>query len=273
MSVYEYLDYRKMLAEKALERKKTQNGWTLLRLAERAGLHAPFLTNVLKGRAHLNGDQLYSVLKTLDCGSDEITYGLLLLEWERSDLPERRQLLKERIEGSRQERLKTTRHIEAKAVDASPEEATRYYINPELQLVHAFLGVEKYARDPRRIAESLNIDPGRIEGLIEELVQLGYAKRGSAGLEKNRRVQHLPKESPLCAPQQMLLRYRSLQHQQLLSESSRYNFAVIFTGDETVREKIQLEFLKFLKEAEKLVKAAPSEGVYQMHFDLFPWSR
>lgn len=272
-SVFKYLNYRQLLADRASIRKKARAGWTLHRLASQAGLHPPFLTNVLKERAHLNADQLYALARALDLTDEEGAFALLLLEYERSAHAERRERLRTRIEGIAREKNKTDAHLSAPKVEATTEEITRFYINPELQLVHAFLGVERFARRPALIGRALNIDAGTVEALVRELIELGYARETPAGLEKTRKSLHLPKESPLCAPQQLLMQYRALQHQQLLPESSRYNFAVTFTADDGTREKIHAEFLQFLSRIEKWVREAPSAEVYQLRFDLFPWSR
>lgn len=272
-SIFKYINYRQLIADRANSRKKARAGWTLQRLAQQAGLHPPFLTNVLKERAHLNSDQLFSLTRALDFSDEETSFALLLQEHERSAHAERRKYLRDRIDAVVREKARTESHLSAPKVEATTEEITRFYVNPELQLIHAFLGVERFAKDPRLIATALNIEPARVELLIRELVSLGYVRETGGGLEKTRKSLHLPKDSPLCAPQQLLMQYRALQHQQLLPEDSRYNFAVTFTSDEETKARIHQEFLQFLGRIEKWVRAAPSAEVYQLRFDLFPWSR
>jgi hypothetical protein len=140
-------------------------------------------------------------------------------------------------------------------------------------LVHAFLGVEEFAADHSLIAHCLKIDSMKLHSLIQELESLGFIKKSPKGYLKTKKSIHLSKSSPLCRPQQLLMQYRSLQHQQGMSDDNRYNFAVTFTANSETRERIQQEFLKFLSSIEDLVRAAPSEEVYQMNFDLFAWSR
>ena len=272
-SVYDYSNYRKLVRDFAKARKESRKGFTLHRLAEAAQMAPPYLTSVLKERAHFSQDQLYAAGKALGFGDDEMQYVQLLLEWERSAFSERKEKLRAQIERIRKLKLKSEAHIGATRVEAAESEVVRYYMNPELQLIHSFLGVAKFAKNVELIAKSLNMDVATVESLVKELKDLGYVVEGKKGLEKTKRRIHLPKESPLCKPQQLLMRYRALQHQQVLPESEKYNFAVLFTADEATRERIQREFLKFLSSIESWVKEAPSESVYQMHFDLFGWSR
>ncbi len=270
--IFNYLDYRKLIKDRVKLSKKGQRGWTLQRLAERAAIQPPYLTNVLKERAHLNSDQLYNVSKNLGLNSEEIRFSLLLLDWERSANEERRTNLKNEIEAIRKQKLKTETHLKAEKVDPSLEDLTRFYINPELQLVYAFLGIEKYAGDLKLIAERLGIAVEQVQEYVAELKDLGMVQVAHKGVEKTKKRLHLPKDSALCSPQQMLMHYRALQHLQQLPGGEKYNFMVTFTADEETRERVQQEFMMFLGKIEQLVKEAPSKEVYQMHFDLFSWS-
>jgi uncharacterized protein (TIGR02147 family) len=271
-NIYEHLSYRKWVSEEASHWKKARPGHTFSRLAQQTGVQAPYLTNVLKERAHLNTDQFYALSQAFSLKTDEINYGLLLLEWERSSHQDRKQILKSKIDEIRKEKLKTEAHIKATTVQSSTEDITRFYLNPELQLIHSFLGIEKYAKNLDLIAQSLHLSPERVEGLVKELNDLGYIQMTGKGITKTNKSIHLPKSSPLCRPQQLLMHHRALQHLQALAEKDRYNFTVTFTADEPTREKIHREFLRFLSTIEPLVKEAPGESVYQIHFDLFPWS-
>ena len=80
------------------EVKKARPGWTLQKFAEKSGIQPPYLTNVLKERAHLNPDQLFSLTQTIGFSADETDYCLLLLDWEKSAQAARKALLKEKIE-------------------------------------------------------------------------------------------------------------------------------------------------------------------------------
>jgi uncharacterized protein (TIGR02147 family) len=272
-NVYEYLSYRKWMKDQASEWKKRSPSHTLARLSELAQVQAPYLTNVLKERVHLNADQFFAVANVFALNADEFQYGQTLLEWERSSHPKRKEVLQSKLDEIKKRKLKTETHLQAKTVNATADELTRFYLNPELQLIHAFFGVEKYAKNIDLIARSLNLDLVQVEALVKELIDLGFLKSTSSGFEKTKKSIHLSKTSPLCRPQQLLMHHRSLQQLQMLPESERYNFAVLFTADPETRETIHREFLKFLSTIEETVRKAPSEEVYQMHFDLFPWSR
>ncbi len=272
-NLYDYQSYRKWIRDEAAEWKKRSPAHTLARLAELADVQAPYLTNVLKEKAHLSPDQFFSVAQVFSLTNEELQYGQTLLEWERSAHPKRKDSLKQRLGDLRKQKLKTDSYLKASTTDMEEQIMTRFYLQPELQLVHAFFGVEEYANDQEKIARSLRLDPVKMNALVDELVELGLLKKTPKGYLKTKKSIHLSKTSPICRPQQLLMQYRSLQHQQGLPEDERYNFAVTFTANEEARAKIHQIFLKSLQQIEQIVKEAPSEQVYQMNFDLFGWSR
>ena len=252
--------------------KKDYPARTLKWLAEKTGIQAPYLTNVLKEKAHLSADQLFAVLEHFDWDDDQREYTQLLLEWERSGQPKRKQELKRRLDKIRKEKLQSKAHIQQDVVGLTSDEFTRFYLNPYYSLIHAFMGVGKFAAKPARIARCLNLDGKQVTQFLKELVSLNFLAPAGTGYQKSKRNFHLPKESPFCDPHLALMQQAAAQHLQSLPPEERYGFTAMIAADPEVREKIHREFLAFLKKIEPLVKAAPSEELYGLRFDLFRWS-
>lgn len=272
-SHFEHLTYRPLLREQATRWKKEHHGWTLQRIAEKAGIQAPYLTNVLKERAHLSADQLHSLSQVFHWDADELDYGSLLLEWERSGLPKRKERLRQKIEAVRKEKLESKANLKKDVIETgTPEELTRFFLNPFYFLLNSFLGIPRFSKDPARIASCLNVHPSRVATWLKDLVKMKFIEAGKDGYKVVRRNFHLPRESPLCEPHQQLMLQLSHQHLQSLPEDRKYSFTVTFSADPAAREKIQREFLAFLKKVEPIVKDAPTEEIYGMRFDLFQWS-
>ncbi len=272
-SHFEHLAYRPLLREQAERWKKEHSGWTLQRIAQKAGIQPPYLTNVLKERAHLSSDQLHSLSRVWLWDQDELDYAQLLLDWERSGLDSRKKHLRAKLELVRKQKLESKANLKKDVVEAStPEELTRFFLNPFYFLLNAFLGVPRFSQDPARIASCLNVHPARVSSWLKDLVKMKFLEQGKDGFKVVRRNFHLPRESPLCEPHQQLLLQLSHQHLQSLPEDRKYSFTVTFSADPAAREKVQREFLAFLKKIEPVVKDAPSEELYGMRFDLFQWS-
>jgi uncharacterized protein (TIGR02147 family) len=271
-SIYDYQDYRPLLREQATRWKREHAGWTLQRIAEKASIQAPYLTNVLKERAHLSADQLHSLGQVFQWEPDELDYCALLLERERSALPKRKEALKRKIEAVRKGKLESKANLKKDVIESTPEEFTRFFLNPFYFLMNVFLGIPRFAKDPSRIAHCLNVHPARVNTWMKDLVKMKFVEGGPAGYKVVRRNFHLPRESPLCEPHQQLMQQASHQHLQSLPDDRKYSFTVTFSADPAAREKIQREFLKFLQAVEPVVKDAPAEEIYGMRFDLFQWS-
>lgn len=269
---FDYAHYRPLIKEQALRWKKERPGWTLGRIAEKAQLQAPYLTNVLKDKAHLNADQLHSLADVFGWDEGEREYVHLLLDWERSANPRRREILKGRIEKIRKEKLQAKAHSKNQVIETTPEEFTRFYLNPFYTLINNFIAVPRFAKSPKRIARALGMDPAQVVRYVKELVEMGFLAPGAQGYEKIRKNFLLPRESPLFNPHVQLMQQLSAQQMQRLPEDKKYSFSATFSADPATREKIQREFLKFAKALEVIVKEAPSEELYGLRFDLFQWS-
>jgi uncharacterized protein (TIGR02147 family) len=269
---YQDTSYRHAIERIIAKRKSVGDKITLSEMARATKIQVAYISNVLKGRAHFSADQLFTLAQYLELDDEATDYLLLLLDWERSAKKERRERLKARIDRLRKERLKTHKHLSAKKVDVLATEAAEYYFDPMILIVHVFLGVPHYAKHAQRIAEDLGLSQERLRRVLGTLERLGYVRQSAKGtFEVLVRHRHLPSDSPLCAPHQALMRLRSLEQANRLSPDERYQVSVTFSANETVKRRIQGEFLALLKASEPWVRSAPAEAVYQLNFDLFPW--
>ena len=273
MIPFNTLDYRKGLVGLFQRTKRADPQLTYARVAEHARVQPSYFSNVLKGRGDFSGDQLFLVCNALKIEEVEADYLALLLEWERSAVVTRKQALKKRIDEIRRDRLRTHRHLKAKPVTLETLDEAAYYLDPFIKIIHVYLDLPTYAREPERIRNELGLSAERLELAIRSLEKLGMVEQDSSGvykvLIKNR---HLPQSSPVCLPHQALLRLKSAEQLSRLPEEKRQHVSVTFSTSSSVAEKIHEEFLRFLSSAETLVKSSSGQRVFQMNFDLFPWS-
>jgi uncharacterized protein (TIGR02147 family) len=270
VNLFNYLSYRILLRDQAVAWKKSRTGFTLQRIAEQAQIQAPYLTNAFKERAHLSTDQIYALSLIFEWDADATEYCTLLMEWERSGLPGRRKALKEKVERIRKEKLSTEANLRKQVVATG--ESDRFFLNPYYSLIHAFMGVDRFSKEPMLVAQKLGLDPRQFKAWLADLVAMGYLEKDGARYKKRKTNFHLPKESPLCSPHLQLFGLATAQQLLRLPDEEKYNFSVTFSADPAARESIQREYLAFLKKVEGLVKEAPSEEIFGLRFDLFRWS-
>lgn len=272
INIFEYLNYRHWIADKIRETKELRPGWTLSKIAEKISVQAPYLSNVIKEKSHLNADQVYRLAEVFNLNNYEQSYFLLLLEWDRSQLQTRKQSLKDQIDSIRKKELQTENYIKSPKIQKMTPELSEFFLNPQLQVIYFLTGIDKYCNDSEKMAKTLKVDTPKVNELLDKLLELGFINKESGRITRSKKSYHLPKDSPLREPHQKLMTYAGIQHKQLLPDHLKYQFSVLFTSDPETHEKIRQEFLNFISKMEEWVKESPAEEVYQLHIDLFPWS-
>ncbi len=221
---------------------------------------------------HLNEDQLYRIAVDLGLAKEERRFVQLLLERDRSNFAPRRTELTEDLEVMARRHQRSEAHLTADPVRDAAEMAA-YFVDPDVTLVHIFLAVDRYRGDLRAVAVQLGLSAAALEAILTTLERFGMIALVDGRYELRRAHTHLPVDSPLFKAYRAMQRLRAMERYQRLPPERTYNFSVVFTATEAVRQAIKVEFLQLLEKVEQQVNGSPDEEVYQMSFDLFDWSR
>ncbi|MCM2323201.1 MAG: TIGR02147 family protein [Oligoflexia bacterium] len=274
MNIYSHLDYRTALTEIVAERKKSDPDLSFVQLSKAIRLEKTYVSKVLNGRADFNSDQMYAVCRFLGLNEQERDYLLLLLEYQRSGHPLRKKELKARITLAQSEHLSTRKYLRARSVNQEAKDRyLEYYLEPLAPVVHTYLSIPEYQKNTGLLRDRLGLKEAEVQRILKLLIRLEIVKiqkEPKAYLPVVNNIQ-LAKDSPVCLPSEVLFRLHVIEHVRKLPAEQRFLLSLSFSGDEETRNFIHAEFLKFLKVAEAAIRAAPSEKVFQMNFDLFPW--
>jgi hypothetical protein len=249
-------------------------------LAEALRLQKTYVSRVLRGQAHFNSDQLYQCCLYLGLNDEDSGYLSLLLEFARSSVPQRKKRLQGKIHQLQTDRRKIQRHLRAKMVEPEPASGAgarngyiEYYLDPRAALVHVYMNLVEYRRNPYKIKQVLGIPEKQFRALLKLLERLEIIRWSPLQSAYDLLLDHihLPKESPLTFPSEELTRIMAIEHMRKLTADQRFHYSFTFAADEKTRAVVHDEFLKFLRHVEAVIKPAPSEEVYHMAFDLFPW--
>ena len=266
-------DYREYLKEVLSQRKTLDSKFRLHQAAAYVGIQNTYLSNVLAKRVHLSADQLFLLSEFLGLKEKESQYLMNLMEWARSSVAQRKKRLKSEILAYEQSQKQAKSHLKATAHHPDSMELASYYLDPLLGVIHVFLQIERFAKQPEEIKRALRLSDTYFIQAIHQLERIGYIKStGEGGYEVLVKNRHLPADSILCLPHQTLLRAKSQERIMETSSSERQSVSVTFSTEDEQVDKIKVLFLDFLSSAEKLVSRKPGEKVYQLNFDLFPWS-
>lgn len=271
--IFEAASYKQALQLVLEERRKTLGKiYTYQAMAKACRVQKTYLSRVFKGDAHLNDDQLYLAVDFLGLSSEERHYLTLLHQYERSGLAPRKRNLQPQIEAVRKRNLVVANQLAIEQMSPETSDYADYFVNPTMQLVHAFLMVPKYAKDLGKLRASLGITQADLAKILTRLSQLGFIRSQQGTYEVVKDRFHLAPDSPIYQAYRKLLRLKALERMDQMPPEENYGISVLFTATQEVRKAVQQRFLAFLKEVQEDVKPAESAEVFQMNFDLFRWS-
>lgn len=273
MNIFELNDYRQILRDTLLL-KKEQHGRThsFQTMATACRVQKAYLSKVLKGHGHLSDDQLYLATEFLKLSRDEREYVTLLHAIERCSVQTRKRELTQKLESLQRKNLQTDTHLTATPIPTQASEIVEYYLDPNMQLVHMFLSIESYAREPDKIIRDLRLDRRQLADVLDRLLRLGIIAYESGEYKVKRDNMHLPPGSRVYETYRTLMRMKTLEHVPRLPPEDTYNFSVVFSADDATRAAIQARVLELIRATEGLVRKAPQQQVFQMTLDLFKWS-
>lgn len=271
MNIYKYDTYKSIIKLKidAL-RKDSVKSISLGTLAKTCGIQKTYISKVLNHDGHFNSDQLYSIGNALKFTTKEISYLFLLLEYEKSEHPKRRDFLKKKIDKVKSQYLKSENYLTDKELPQNSL-TLKYHLNPNALLVHMYLTIPKYRLNTDSIAQKIKVTKNEFLNILDLLQDLKYISYKDNKIEVLKENIHLSKDSELYPFYKTLIKVKTIEKIQNDSVSSDYNFSVIFSSSEKAKQEVQEHFMNFLKTIEEIVKKSKCEEVYQVNFDLISW--
>lgn len=245
--------------------------WTLTAIAEATEVQKTYLSRVIHGDAHLNEDQLYMALNYLEVPEPESHFIALLHRRDRSHISERRKKLEHEIGEFRRKMIDTKDHLKSETSPAAKAEMTLYYLDPTLQLIHLFLTIPRYAENPQQLTIKLGISSEFLSKSLESLRSLGIIMIKDRKLTVLKDSLHLPGESAIIRPYQILSRLKGLEKLQTSKGKEQFAYSLYFSADDDARAEILTKFMTFLRQTEAIIRPAKCDKVFQLNFDLYDW--
>jgi uncharacterized protein (TIGR02147 family) len=174
-SVFEYLDYRKFLADCFTARRIGDANFSLRAFALKAGLplsNSSFFSKVIAGKRNLTLDQQFRFAKALKLPANEIKYFGLLAQFDQCKDPD----------GKKHLYAELARYGKSKAriID---KEGYEYYSRWQHSTVRAFFGIEQKENNPAAIGRRVfpRIPAREVEEAVRLLLQLGLISKTANG--------------------------------------------------------------------------------------------
>jgi uncharacterized protein (TIGR02147 family) len=174
-SVFEYLDYRRYLADWFTAKRIGDAHFSLRAFALKAGLplsNSSFFSKVIAGKRNLTLDQQFRIAKAIKLPADEIKYFGVLVQFNQSKDPE----------GKKHFYAELAKHGQSKAriID---KEGYDYYSRWQNSIVRAFFGIEQKEGNPAAIGRRVfpQVPAQEVEDAIKLLLQLGMISKTANG--------------------------------------------------------------------------------------------
>jgi uncharacterized protein (TIGR02147 family) len=273
MDLIAFKDYKAAIRARLEELKASRPGLTLKRVAERIPIQYTYLSKVLNDAdAHLSEDDLFQVAQILEMYPQETEYLMQLRAWQSARHPARREFLVKTLDRSRKQ-LKVRAKIEGGS--KTLERELSHLLDPYSVVTYVALHLSHIQSDPRLLCEPLGISRARLGQTLKNLALLELIELGTGPLtvlQVRKSNPHYSKDHPLMRTHQYLLKIAAQSQLLRLGENDKESFQATFTADAAAYEDLRAEFHAFLKKVQERVRTARDERVYQLSFDLFPWT-
>lgn len=272
MNIFEFSNIQEILESYIAEQKVLGQKLTYQDLAKEIRVQKSYLSKVMKKDASLNKDQTYLLCKKLKLNESERDFVFLLIDRDKVAIPELKKELSKKIKTLQNLNTKSENYIETETNDLSVSQIQQYYLNAENQLIHLSLGIEKFQQNVDLLKDVFNLSNDQLNKSLNLLNQLKLIEIKDKKIIILKSNLHIPKDSPFFESWQTMVKLKSQEHIKKVSPDNKYNFIATFSADEKSHEEIRIEFMKYLKKVETIVKRAPRKDLYQIHYDLFKWS-
>lgn len=269
-SVFDYLEYRRYLADYFTSRRITDENFSLRAFALKAGMplsNSSFFSKVIAGKRNLSQDLRFKLAKALKLAPSEIKYFELLVQFDQS----------KEGEGKRHLYAELAKYGKSKAriID---KEGFDYYSKWQNSIVRAFFGINQKENNAAAIGRRVfpQIPAKDVEAAIGLLLSLGLISKTANGYalrEPNIAAERENKDfvGKLRILEMLRLAQEVFNH--VPPASREYSAMTVYIsekGYQAIKDKIRV----FREELKSLVDADRDEDrIYTLGMQLFPNSR
>jgi uncharacterized protein (TIGR02147 family) len=269
-SVFDYLDYRRFLADWFSARRIADSRFSIRFFTVKAGLplsNSSFFSKVIAGGRNLTADLRVKLARAMKLPATEAQYFDLLVQFNQSKDAEGRQHF--------YSALARYRRSKARIID---KEGFEYYADWRHGILRAFFGLDQKESNPVAIGEALfpKVGPKEVEDSIRLLLRLGLIARTANGYApKDKHIATARENKDFTGkvriPAMLDLARDVFPH--VPAADREYGTLTMYISRQGYRN-VQERLKAFRQELKALVDADQDEDrIYTFNFQLFPNSR
>lgn len=264
-NVFEFSDYKAFVRSWIDSRPNGGRG-EKSRLAQKAGCHLAYISQVLNGNSHFNLEQADALNEVFEHGEDEAHFLILLVEYGRAGTASLRRHFERRIQHQLNQRFQLQNRFSDKKT-LTPENQAIYYSHWAYCAVHMAI-LNPTMRTPGTIAKYFDLGVPKVIEILDFLTSVGLAKvEGGEMLPGDVRI-HLGHDSPMISKHHTNWRMRAITSLERATPQELHYSGVISVSHKDL-PKIRESLVRALEQVRAIVKTSEDDTVYCYAVDFF----
>ncbi len=263
MRIFEYQSYKEFLIDWI---KKVGERGSLSRMAEAAGCHRSYLSQVLSTKVDLTLDHAVNLISFLGLSGVEEEYFLTCVMHDRSTTASAKKFFLTKLKKlAKEQETLSGRLTDAERPSSETEGAGVYYGESEFAELHLWTSV-KGTQNPRALAEKCGISLEKAKVILAYLVKTGLIEQQGENYTHTGKSIFLDRKSPFTRMNHLNWRLRAVEDS--YSEES-VHFTNVFSISKKDWPSLRTNLLGYIEEQRGKIHRSGAEEVGVFCCDLF----
>lgn len=264
IEIFEFEDYVSFIKARV---RTAPNNWGLwTKLSKAANCQPTYLTQVMKGKAHLSSDQLLGIADFFHLSESQTDYFFLLLEFAKSGTKNLKARLRKKIEKAQKDHQDLANRMQQPRLDIGEKE-TLYYSAWYWAALHIATSIPQY-QSAEALSQRLFLPPHFVLEALERMSKFNIVKKvGSKWVFGDSEI-HIPNHSVMIGMHHNNWRQRAVTDSTLNSEDSLH-FTGVYSLSLSDWRKLRQQLLRFIEDSRTLIRESQEEELICFNCDLF----
>jgi len=265
MDIFGFSDYRKYIRSLLDDARKTSTS-NLSRLAEAAGVHTTYLSNVLSGKKNLNLEQATLISEAMGHTQAECDYFFVLIELERAGIAKLKTYWQKKKANLEAERKKIGSRV-GEHHELTDTERSIYYSTWVYAAIFAATAIGD-GQTLDEIAKRFSLTRERANDFLSFLVKTGICDFADNKYKMGRAMVYVPNESPFVVKHHTNWRMKAIQKMDSREERELF-FSLPMSISMADFDQIRELLAKTIQKSLAICKDSPAEDVVCLNIDFF----
>lgn len=238
-------------------------------------IHPSYFSRVVKGNAFFSQNQIFKISQFLELPDEPFEFLILLLNHDLAEQTPEKNFYLKKIRAIHDSKLKVSKNMKVNVVEESPDmqkhKIERYYASAITALIHMYLTIPKYQKDPKEILKKVLISEKKLEDEMTKLSELKLIEIQNHKIIKVQNTIHLDESSHLSFQNHINWRLKTIQNlENKEPQLADYHLSVVISANEETKHKLK----QILRDAvltlqKEVIACEQPTDIYHIQMDLF----